>query len=60
MNGGGGMGGNLISSLPNYSAFALGIIIGLLAFSNKISNNVTSFVKRRKNNFINSSIIASS
>ena len=28
--------------------FALGIITGLLAFSIKISNNVTAFVKRRK------------
>ena len=37
--------------------FALGIITRLLAFNIKISNNVTAFVKKKKNNFINSSII---
>jgi hypothetical protein len=49
MNGGGGMGGNLISSVTEWiGVFALGITTGLLAFSIKISNNVTAFVKRRK------------
>ena len=49
MDGGGGMGGNLIFSVTEWiGVFALGIITGLLAFSIKISNNVTAFVKRRK------------
>ena len=49
MNGGGGMGGNLISSVTKWiDVFALGITTGLLAFGIKITNNVTAFEKRRK------------
>jgi len=43
------MRGNLISSVTEWiGVFALGITTGLSAFSIKISNNVTAFVKRRK------------
>jgi hypothetical protein len=52
------MGGNLIFPVTKWiGVFALGITTGLLAFGIKISNNVTAFVKKKKNNFINSSII---
>jgi hypothetical protein len=52
------MGGDLIFTVTKWiGVFALGIITGLLAFSIKISNDVTAFVKKKKNNFINSSII---
>src|SRR3954451_16526897 len=45
------MGGNLIFPVTKWiGVFALGIITGLLAFSIKISNDVTAFVKKKKNN----------
>src|SRR4051794_18701880 len=46
---GGEMEGNLISSVTEWiGIFALGIVVGLLSFNIKISDNVTAFVKRRK------------
>jgi hypothetical protein len=49
MNGGEEMGSNLISSVTEWiGIFSLGITTGLLAFSIKTSNDITSFVKRRK------------
>ncbi len=54
----GTMGGSFISSTTEWiGVFALGITTGLLAFSNNISNNITTFEKRKKSNIVNNSII---
>jgi hypothetical protein len=41
--------GNIITPVTEWlGIFALGIVTGLLVFNTKISDNVTSYVKRRK------------
>jgi hypothetical protein len=46
---GGQIEGKIITPVTEWlGIFALGIVIGLLVFDTKISDNVTSYVKRRR------------